>query len=105
MTRSEQFLAVAAILILIANGLIVVGGSIAFTLACMAFIGAGACCDRFLVELQLEKYAKSLEEALTESDAEFEATIDYDSLTDEEKEFMERVLGFKPDEEDKQKEE
>lgn len=98
MTTSQKLLIWAAIVFTIAILLVIVGGSVGFTLASLCFIGCGALWDRSLSWKELEDFEEKIAsgEILAESDGNIsEFTIDLDSLEDSDKEVLERVLNIK----------
>lgn len=97
MTNSKTFLISSLALIIGAILLIIIGGSIAFTLASLAFIGSGVLYSKFQYALDFEQFEQKImsgEIASEEAGEMPEAVIDLEELSEEDREVIQRVMGI-----------
>lgn len=98
MISSKNCLLLSLGLIIIAIVLIIVGGSVAFTGACLSFIGAGALWDRSLYMAEFEEFEQQIVNGQINEEyaGDFpEFTINLDEISEQDKETLERVMGMK----------
>ncbi len=101
MLNSKECLLISLACVITAIGLIIVGGSVLFTVACLLFAIAGGMHHKSIVEGDLEKFSKMIENG----DVDFEENagempdnmVDLESLSESDKEVIQRVFGFEFD--------
>lgn len=97
MIGSKNCLLLSLLLIILAVGGIMIGGSIAFTISCMLFIASGAAYHKSIMEAGLESFEQAIMSGeITEESAGNvpEFTIDLESLSESDREVIQRVFGF-----------
>ncbi|QDP66562.1 MAG: hypothetical protein Tp1111DCM1126091_68 [Prokaryotic dsDNA virus sp.] len=97
MNNSKTFLLSSLALIIGAILLIIIGGSVAFTLACLAFIGSGVLYSKFQYALDFEDFERKVMSGQidTEEAGDMpEAIIDLEELSESDKEVVQRLFGI-----------
>lgn len=97
MNNSKTFLLSSLALIIGAILLIIIGGSIAFTLASLAFIGSGVLYSKFQFEVDLENFQDQIASGVfaSEEDGEIpEAVIDLEEISESDREVLSRIMGI-----------
>jgi hypothetical protein len=95
--RLSKIYTVSSLLcILSAIMLIIIGGSVAFTLACMLFLSSGYLHARAIMESDLEAFEQALVNGEIEENAGEmpENVVDLESLSESDREVIQRVFGF-----------
>ena len=97
MIGSKNCLLLSMLLIILAIGGIMIGGSIAFTISCMLFIASGAAYHKSIMEADLESFQDAMlsgeiAEEIAGNVSEF--TIDLEEISDSEREMLERLFGM-----------
>lgn len=98
MLNSKECLLISLACVITAIVLIIVGGSVPFTVACLLFAIAGGMHHKSIVEGDLENFSKMIESG----DVDFEETageipenvVDLESLSESDREVIQRVFGF-----------
>lgn len=107
MIGSKNCLLLSLLLIILAIGGIMIGGSIAFTISCMLFIASGAAYHKSIMEADLENFEQAIMNGeITEESAGNvpEFTVDLESLSESDREVIQRVFGFTFETEEETKE-
>jgi len=98
MISSKNSLLISLLLIILAIGGIMIGGSIAFTGACMLFIASGAMYHKSSVDADVEEFQRQIQEGLVEFDEEAgemsEMVVDLNEISESDKEVVQRLFGF-----------
>lgn len=97
MNQSKIFLLSSLALITGAILLIIIGGSVAFTLASLAFIGSGMLYSKFQFEVDFENFQEQIASGVfaSEEDGEIHETIiDFEELSEDDREVIQRVMGI-----------
>lgn len=98
MIGSKNCLLLSLLLIILAIGGIMIGGSIAFTISCMLFIASGAAYHKSIMEADLEAFEQAIVNGeISEESAGImpEFTIDLEEISDSDRETLERLFGMK----------
>lgn len=98
MIGSKNCLILSLLLVILAIGGIMIGGSIAFTISCLLFIASGATYHKSIMEADIE----SFEQRITSGGFEFdegagevaETVINLAELSESDKEVLQRVMGI-----------
>lgn len=98
MIGSKNSLILSLLLIILAIGGIMIGGSIAFTIACLLFIASGGMYHKSLMEADIEEFERKISEGeigVEENAGEMpENVVDLESLSESDREVIQRVFGF-----------
>ena len=96
MIGSKNCLLLSLGLITIAILLIIIGGSVAFTAACLCFIASGGLYHKSIMESDLEAFEQALVNGeIEETAGEMpENVVDLESLSESDREVIQRVFGF-----------
>lgn len=108
MIGSKNCLLLSLGLITIAILLIIIGGSFAFTAACLCFIASGGLYHKSIMEADIEDF----ERKIASGDVDFEESagempenvVDLESLSESDREVIQRVFGFEFETEEETKE-
>ena len=106
MIGSKNCLLLSMLLIILAIGGIMIGGSIAFTISCLLFIASGAAYHKSIMEADLEEFQEAmLSGEISEESAGVmpEFTIDLEEISDSDRETLERLFGMKFESEEETK--
>jgi len=97
MISSKNCLLLSLGLIIIAILLIIIGGSVALTAACLCFVGSGALYMKSIYQADFEEFERQVMqgEINEEYAGDFpEFTIDLDNISEEDQEVLERLMGM-----------